>query len=156
MLDVTGDTVVHLALFAGIALTLGRTGAFPDRDTLILLVTGVAGAFAAITWSEVNEARRHRVRCWENRVLDGVLSPLSTRDWYVFPLVFALVGRLDWMVDAAAIGAHVFWIGVAVLVWRVRLRVRARRSNASAGGRTTSTGHGASRSRRSVTLPSTT
>jgi len=82
----------------------------------------VLGAFAAITWSEVNEARRHRVWCWENRVLDGVLSPLTTRDWYVFPLCFALVGRLDWMVHAAAIGAHVFWIVVAVLVARVLRR----------------------------------
>jgi phosphatidylglycerophosphate synthase len=121
-LDITGDTVVHLALFAGIALTLGRTGAFPDRATLILLVTGILGAFAAITWSEINEGRRHRVWCWENRVLDGVLSPLTTRDWYVFPLVFALIGRLDWMVHAAAIGAHVFWVVVVVLVARVLRR----------------------------------
>ena len=122
VLDVTGDTVVHLALFGGIALTLGRAGAFPDRATLVLLVAGVTGAFAAITWSEVTEARRHRVRCWENRVLDGVLSPLTTRDWYVFPLVFALLGRLEWMVHAAAIGAHAFWVVVVVLVARVLKR----------------------------------
>ena len=124
VLDVTGDTLVHGAVFTGIALTLARTGSLPDRATLLALATGVLGAFAAITWSEVTEARRHRVPCWENRVLDGVLSPLTTRDWYVFPLLFALCGRLDVMVAAAAVGAQAFWPIVVILVARVLRRAR--------------------------------
>jgi phosphatidylglycerophosphate synthase len=125
VLDVTGDTLVHGALFAGIALVLGRDGAFPDRRTLIALATGVAGAFAAITWSEATEKRRRRVACWENRVLDGVLAPLTTRDWYLFPLGAALAGRLDMLLTGAAVGAHVFWISVVVLVVRALRRSSA-------------------------------
>jgi phosphatidylglycerophosphate synthase len=125
VLDVGGDTLVHGALFTGIVLTLGHAGTSPDRRTLVVLATGILGAFAAITWSEGTEPRRHRVACWENRVLDGVLSPLTTRDWYVFPLAFALAGRLDALVAGAAVGAHVFWASVAVLVARALRRSSA-------------------------------
>jgi phosphatidylglycerophosphate synthase len=126
LLDVTGDTLVHVALLAGIARQLARVGTWPGTATLLLLGVGVATAFAAITWSEQTEGRRHRVPgAWENRVLDGLLSPLTTRDWYVFPIAFALAGRLDLLVPAAAWGAQLFWVTVAVLVWRVSRKVPA-------------------------------
>jgi phosphatidylglycerophosphate synthase len=126
LLDVTGDTLVHVALLAGIARQLARVGTWPGAATLILLGLGIAGAFVAITWSEQTEERRHRVPdAWENRVLDGILSPLTTRDWYVFPIAFAVAGRLDLLVSAAAWGAQVFWMTVAVLVWRVSTKVPA-------------------------------
>lgn len=122
LLDVTGDTVVHLSLLAGIARRLAADGAMPETSVLVLLGIGVLGSFAAITWSEVNEDRRHQVPCWENDVLDGVLSPLTTRDWYLFPLLFAVAGRLDLLVQAAAVGAQGFWVTVALLVRRVLAR----------------------------------
>ena len=125
VLDVAGDLIVNGALFAGIALALGRAGAFPERPTLVLLALGVLASFAAITWSEASEARRRRTACWENRVLDGVLGPLTTRDWWVFPVAFALAGRLELLFPAAAVGAQVFWLLVVVLVARVLRRSAA-------------------------------
>jgi phosphatidylglycerophosphate synthase len=122
-LDVVGDTLVHGAVLVGIAAALARAGAWPGGVTLAMLGLGVVAAFAAITWSEQTETRRHRVPdAWENHVLEHVLSPLSTRDWYVFPIVLWLVGRLDLLVSVAAWGAHVFWVAVVVLVWRVLAR----------------------------------
>ena len=109
-LDVTGDTLVHVALLGGIAARLASSGGVPGWPVLALLGTGVVGAFVVISWSEHTETRRHTADGWENRVLDGVLSPLTTRDWYVFPVAFAVAGRLDWLVPAAAVGAHVFWV----------------------------------------------
>jgi phosphatidylglycerophosphate synthase len=121
-LDMAGDTVVHLAVLAGITLYLGRTGDAPGWPVLALLGVGVLGAFAAISSSEVTEDGRHRIATWENRVLDGILAPLSTRDWHVFVVAFALAGRLDLLVPAAAVGAQVFWITTAVLLLRVLRR----------------------------------
>jgi phosphatidylglycerophosphate synthase len=122
LLDMTGDTLVHLSLLAGIARRLAADGLVPPTWAVALLGLGVLGSFATISWSEVNETRRHEVDAWENRVLDAVLSPLTTRDWYVFPVIFALAGRLDLLVRAAAIGANVFWPIVLVLVRRVLSR----------------------------------
>jgi len=121
-LDIAGDTLVHVALLAGITLRLAATGAMPSWATLTALGLGVAGAFAVITACEVQESRRRRLVCWENRLIDGVLSPLTTRDWYAFPLLFALAGQLDWLVPAAAVGAHGFWIATLVLLVRVLRR----------------------------------
>lgn len=134
VLDVTGDTLVHLGLFAGIAQRLAATGAVPDRTVLWTLGLGVLGAFAAITWSEVTEERRTTLDCWENRLLANVLSPLTTRDWYVFPMAFALAGRLDTMVPAAAIGAHVFWVVTLVVLLRVLRRLPPARTAADGIG----------------------
>ncbi|HLK11723.1 MAG TPA: CDP-alcohol phosphatidyltransferase family protein [Candidatus Binatia bacterium] len=122
-LDVIGDTLVHVALLAGIAVRLAQVEGVPGRGTLVLLGAGVAGAFAVITWSEQTEGRRRRLgHAWENRVLDGVLSPLTTRDWYAFPVAFALAGRLSWLVPAAAVGANVFWAVTGVVLLRALRR----------------------------------
>lgn len=118
LLDITGDTVVHAALLAGIVRRLARTGTLPGWPVLLALGLGVAGAFGVITLSEVTEGRRRRVPRWENGALDGVLGPLTTRDWYVFPVAFALAGRLDLLVPAAATGAHLFWLVTLVLLAR--------------------------------------
>src|SRR5204862_267301 len=82
-LDVTGDTVVHVAVLAGIARRVALTGSAPGWPLLTALLLGVLGAFAVITWSDATDARRRRVAAWENQLLDRVLSPLTTRDWHV-------------------------------------------------------------------------
>jgi phosphatidylglycerophosphate synthase len=124
VLDVTGDTLVHAALLLGIGIRLSRAGQLPDASVLTVLGLGILGAFLVITAAEVTEQRRHRAPGWENAIIDGILSPLTTRDWYVFPVTFALLGRLDLMVPAAAVGAHVFWIVTLVILLRVLGRTR--------------------------------
>jgi phosphatidylglycerophosphate synthase len=121
-LDITGDTLVHLALLGGIAARMHASGAAIDGRVVAWLGAGVLGSFAVITWSEATESRRHRVPAWENRVLDGVLQPLSTRDWHVVVVAFAALGRLHALIPAAAVGAHLFWLAALVLLVRVLRR----------------------------------
>jgi hypothetical protein len=106
-------------VLGGVAARLARAGTLPGWGILVVLGFGVLGAFAAITWSERTEHRRRRIDAWENRILDRVLSPLTTRDWYVFVVAFATAGRLDLLVPVAAVGAHVFWLVALVLLIRV-------------------------------------
>jgi phosphatidylglycerophosphate synthase len=119
VLDIGGDTVVSAAVLAGIVRRIARTGAAPGWPLLVALAVGVAGAFAVITCSEATEVRRHQTIRWENVVLDGILRPLTTRDWYAFPIAFGLAGRLDLLLPAAAVGANVFWLLTLVLLVRV-------------------------------------
>jgi len=126
-LDITGDTAVHLALLAGIGARIAGMGSAPGWPVIVLLGFGVVAAFGVVTWSDDTEARRRRVPGWENRVLDGVLSPLSTRDWHVFPVAFAVAGRLDLLVVGAAFGANVFWVATLVVLLRVLRRARGMR-----------------------------
>jgi len=122
-LDVTGDTLVSLALVGGLTARLIQTVIErPGWPTLALLGVGIAGAFAAISWAESVESERRRVPSFENRLLDGLLSPLSTRDWYVFPLGMAALGWLGVFPLAAAIGANVFWPLVLVVTARALRR----------------------------------
>jgi phosphatidylglycerophosphate synthase len=124
-LDITGDTAVHLAVLSGIGARIASMGSAPGWPVVALLGLGVVAAFAVVTWSDDTETRRRRVPGWENRILDGVLSPLSTRDWHVFPIAFALAGRLDLLVLGAAIGANVFWVTTLAILLRVLRRARA-------------------------------
>jgi phosphatidylglycerophosphate synthase len=118
-LDISGDTLVSAAVLGGLARRIARLGVTPGWPLLLALCLGVVGAFTVITCSEVTEPRRRRTARWENGVLDGILAPLTTRDWYAFPIVFALAGRLDLLLPAAAIGANVFWLLTLVLLVRV-------------------------------------
>ncbi|TMA37985.1 MAG: CDP-alcohol phosphatidyltransferase family protein [Deltaproteobacteria bacterium] len=124
-LDMAGDTVVHLAVLGGLARRLLGGPGLPRGPVLALLGIGVLASFAVISWSEHAESRRHRAGGWENRVLDGVLAPLSTRDWYFLVVPFVLAGRLDWLVLGAAIGSQVFWVAALVLLVRALGRVRS-------------------------------
>jgi phosphatidylglycerophosphate synthase len=124
LLDVTGDTLVHGALVGGLSARLIASGQTPGWPTLAALGLGIAGAFAAISWAESVESERRSVPSIENRLLDGLLSPLSTRDWYVFPLAFAAFGRLGYFPLAAAVGAHVFWPLVLIATARALRRSR--------------------------------
>ena len=122
-LDVSGDTIVHVCLLGGIAGRIAAAGQRPEWWVLVALAAGVAGALVVITWSDQSEARRTRVPGWENGLLDNVLSPLSTRDWYVFVVAFTIAGRLEWLVPAAAVGAQVFWVVGLLALVRVLRRV---------------------------------
>jgi hypothetical protein len=68
------------------------------------------------------ETERRRVPSFENRLVDGILSPLSTRDWYVFPIALAALGWLRYFPLAAAIGANVFWLVALVATSRALRR----------------------------------
>jgi phosphatidylglycerophosphate synthase len=137
-LDVIGDYIVHLAVFAGLAVGLLRGGLPPAGAWAALaLVTGVGAAMVVVHALFIGPALRHGDLHWNGdasslRGLPGasVVEKLASRDYTYLLLVLAVVGHLEWFLYTAAAGAWVFTavvVGYAVLAWPRRRREAAAR-----------------------------
>lgn len=113
-LDLAGDQVVHVSVFAGIAAGVVRAGESPEL--IWLGVSAIAGAL--ISFAVV--VRGMRRRTGENSVLQRLIDSATNRDFSVVVLALALLGQLDWFLWMAAVGSHVFWITALALQLRMR------------------------------------
>jgi phosphatidylglycerophosphate synthase len=112
-LDISADTVVHLATFVGIALHVWpELGATQAAWLGALFISGGLAAFVVVTRAERSEAAWGALDHWKARALKRLISALTTRDSLVLVLLAALFGLLQDLLIGAAIGAHVFWITV--------------------------------------------
>lgn len=127
-LDIGCDTVVSIAIFLGLGVAVWRDGTTDHALALagILAVGGVL-AFPFVTLAEKTEEAGNRRGGWEDGLIKKLLASLTTRDFSVLIVVSALVGRLGWFLWGAAIGAHVFWLLLAWLLFRARRFEWARR-----------------------------
>lgn len=115
-LDITSDTLIHVATFLGIAVhawpDLGRTTAW----TLGALFTvGGLASFVVVTRAEKTEDTWKRSGDWRARLLALLLATLTTRDLSVLVLVAAATDLLTPLLVGAALGAQVFWCGTLAL-----------------------------------------
>ena len=118
-LDIICDTVVTIAIFVGMGIAVWKDGASHHALTLAsLLVLGGGLAFPLVTLAEKTEAMGNRRGGWEDSLMKRLLASLTTRDVSVVIFVSALTGKLVWFLWGAAIGAHVFWLVLAWLLWR--------------------------------------
>lgn len=132
-LDLAGDYLVHLATFLGLGIGLGREGLSPAGVACsVALVLGVLASMAVAHVAFVRPAlTRGGDLHWEGdadslreTALGVVAEKLASRDYTYLLLVLALLGRLDWFLYAAALGAWGFAVGL-VLYWAYRRRVAA-------------------------------
>jgi len=126
-LDVVGDYLVNLAVFAGLAIGLLREGLPAGGGWAALaLVTGVGAAMATVHGLFIRPAlRRGGDLHWagDARSLRGkpgatVLEKIASRDYTYLLLLLALAGHLEWFLYAAAGGA---WLFTAALIVYGRL-----------------------------------
>src|SRR5262249_1779882 len=113
------DHVVSIAVFLGIGVAVWRNGA--TSHALVLagaLALGGALAFPFVTLAEKTEEAGNRRGGWEDVVIKKLLAGLTTRDFSVLIVASALIGQLEWFLWGAAIGAHVFWLSLAWLLFR--------------------------------------
>jgi phosphatidylglycerophosphate synthase len=118
-LDIVCDTVVSVAIFLGLGVAVWRDGTTDHALALagILAVGGVL-AFPFVTLAEKTEEAGNRRGGWEDGLIKKLLASLTTRDFSVLIVASALVDRLGWFLWGAAIGAHVFWLFLAWLLFR--------------------------------------
>jgi phosphatidylglycerophosphate synthase len=103
-LDIALDQVVHVAVFAAIAIGLWRQGS--NAPVLWLGASAVAGAL--ISFLVVMRGRRLASR-EQNSRLERFIDMASTRDFTALLIALALIDRLTWFLWATAITVHVFW-----------------------------------------------
>jgi len=118
-LDIVCDTVVHIAIFLGMGVAVWRNGATSHALALAgILAVGGALAFPLVTLAEKTEEAGNRRGSWEDILIKKLLASLTTRDFSVLIVASALTGQLAWFLWGAAIGAQVFWLSLAWLLFR--------------------------------------
>lgn len=121
-LDLAGDQVVHVAVFAAVAIGLARSGESPFA--LWLGVSAVLGA--ALSFAVVLRGMRQPAED-RNALLQKLIDSAANRDFSVLVLALACFNRLEWFLWLSAIGSHVFWMTALALQTRSGSREGAAR-----------------------------
>ena len=125
-LDITLDTVVHLATFAGLGFAVWAQGGTQSPFFLGgLLVGGTVLSFACVVVAERVARPDAHPQTWQDTLLRRMVSGLASRDYSLLIFICAVFQKLSWFLWTAAIGVHVFWITLAVLLYHIRRFRRA-------------------------------
>lgn len=120
-LDIVCDTVGAIAIFLGVGVAVWQDGALEHAlGFAVALALGGALAFPLVTLAEKTEEAGERRGGWEDVVIKKVLISLTNRDFSVVILASAVTSKLSWFLWGAAIGAQVFWLSLAWLLFRAR------------------------------------
>jgi phosphatidylglycerophosphate synthase len=121
-LDIALDNLVHMAIFAGIAVGLYTTQSGQEDDWVPLALGGAAVLGNGLSFLLVDKAQRIKNAvgwrtpahaAWANVMLKNVAS----RDFSVSLIAFALFDQLFWFLLFAAIGSLLF---AGAMVWVIR------------------------------------
>lgn len=121
-LDIAMDNVVHMAIFAGIAVGTYQQMAGQDEAWIPLGLGAVAVFGNALSFLLVNRAQKIKAASdWRTPVQaawsEFMLKNVASRDFSVIVLIAALVGKLDWFLWMASAGSLVFAV---LMLWVVR------------------------------------
>ncbi len=127
-LDIAMDNVVHMAIFAGIAVggyqqTAGQAEAWIPLALGAAAVLGNASSFVLVTRAQKIKAasgwKTPAHAAWSEFMLKNVAS----RDFSVIVLIAAVLGKLEWFLWMASAGSLVF---TALMLWVIRPSARSR------------------------------
>jgi phosphatidylglycerophosphate synthase len=114
-LDLGGDQVVHVAVFAAIAVGLVHSGQAPYGIWL-----GLSAVLGAVLSFAVVARGLRRPANHPNGLLSKLIDSATNRDFSVLILVLAGIGRLEWFLWMTAIGSHLFWMTALALQLSLR------------------------------------
>lgn len=109
-LDIGLDQVVHVAVFAAIAIGLSQQAS--DVPVLWLGLSAVVGAL--ISFPVVVRGRLLASKETDSR-LEKFIDAASTRDFTVLLILLSVIDRLHWFLWITGITVHVFWVTALLL-----------------------------------------
>ena len=116
-LDITLDTVVHIAIFLGVGIAVWKQGGGTSAPLFGgALAVGAALSFPFVTMAEKTEEQGKQQGGWDNTIIQNMIEGLTSRDYSIIILLCVLIQKLSWFLWAAAIGVQVFWVTLAVLL----------------------------------------
>jgi len=128
-LDIVGDQVVHISVFASIGIGLYRAG---SKAPVLLLAAsaavGVVISFIIVMRGLLQPEGRRNTR------LQKLIDATTNRDFSVLLILLVLLEKLPWFLWLTAIGVHVFWLlalGVQLLNQPVAATLNPDRENRS-------------------------
>ena len=118
-LDITLDTVVHIAIFIGVGVAVWKQVGLAAAPLLGgLLAAAALISFPLVTLAERTETRGQARGGWEDVWIAKLVGGLASRDYSLLILASAVAGKLDWFLWTAAVGAQAFWIVLLALLWK--------------------------------------
>lgn len=125
-LDITLDTVVHLATFVGLGFAVWTQGGTQSPFVLVgLMVGGIVLSFAGVVVADRTALPDAYRQTWQGRLLHRMVFGVASRDYSLLIFLCAVFQKLAWFLWAAAIGVQVFWLTLAVLLYHLRRFKRA-------------------------------
>jgi len=109
-LDMLGDQVVHVAVFAALGVGLYRAGS--AAPVLPLTASAVVGVLIS---SIVVVRGLQQLESRSNARLQRLIESTANRDFSVVLIVLALLDKLHWFLWLTAVGVHVFWIAALIV-----------------------------------------
>jgi phosphatidylglycerophosphate synthase len=118
-LDLGGDQLVHLCLFAGIGVGLHEmnNASGPTRWLGLVAALGVVLSFITILREEQATTPHPRLR--------QLMAKTANRDYSVILLGLSIVNRVEWFLWMAVLAVHCFWMVGAWLRHQDELNVEA-------------------------------
>jgi 1L-myo-inositol 1-phosphate cytidylyltransferase / CDP-L-myo-inositol myo-inositolphosphotransferase len=121
-LDIAMDNIVHMAIFAGIAVgsylnLAGSGGAWAPLALGSAAILGNGLSF----WLVTRAQKIKSASGWKTPVQaawsEFMLKNVASRDFSVIVLMFAVIGKLEWFLWMAAVGSMVFSL---MMLWVIR------------------------------------
>jgi phosphatidylglycerophosphate synthase len=130
-LDIVCDNIVHIAVFLAIAWSFYTL----EYSFFYLVLGGIASLGASLSlWlvmlSERNQKNTKKIQAGgkaageaaeKATIAKRTADMLTNRDFSVFLLLFAVIGKLDWFLWLTAAGTNLFWL---VLLWLYQRETR--------------------------------
>lgn len=121
-LDIMMDNVVHMAIFAGIAVGAYQRIAGQDAAWIPLALGAAAVLGNALSFLLVTRAQKIKAASrWRTPVhaawSEFMLKNVASRDFSVIVLLAALLGKLDWFLWMASAGSLIFAV---LMLWVIR------------------------------------